>query len=260
VVAQARTDVAPRGAPSDSAGSGRGPAVRRSPERSGPVFGWLFWLAVAAVAASYVRALFFTPVEALQGPAQKIFYIHVPAAFTALYLAFALMAIASVLYLWLRDPALDRVAATAAEVGLAFTTVVLTTGPLWARPIWGTWWSWDARLTSTLFLWLIILGYLLLRNAVEDREMRARYSAVLAILAGLLIPFIHLTVYLFRTLHPQPIVLKPSAPSLPRAMGVTLALSFLSFALLFVALLRARYRLAVLADLADAAETQESDG
>lgn len=211
-------------------------------------YGLLFWVAIAAVIATLVRIAYFTPIEASQGPAQKIFYIHVPAAVTALYLAFALMAVASVLYLWLRDPKLDRVAATSAEVGLAFTTVVLVTGPLWAKPVWGTWWSGDARLTSTLFLWLIILGYLILRQAVEDRAQRARYSAVLAILAGLLIPFIHLSVYLFRTLHPQPIVLKPSAPSLPPEMLTTLLMSFASFALLFVALLRARYRLATIAD------------
>jgi heme exporter protein C len=117
--------------------------------------------------------------------------------------------------------------------------------------VWGTWWSGDARLTSTLFLWLIILGYLVLRQAVDDRALRARYSAVLAILAGLLIPFIHLTVYMFRTLHPRPIVLKPSAPSLPPEMLLTLTLSFASFALLFVALLQARYRLAVAADMLD---------
>jgi len=219
---------------------------------SGRLFGWLFWIAVGCVAASVVRDLAFTPDEALQGPAQKILYIHAPAAFTALYLAFALMAIASVLYLWLHDPKLDRVAASAAEVGLVFTTVVLVTGPLWARPVWGTWWSGDARLTATLFLWLIILAYLILRQAVDDPGLRGRYSAVLAILAGLLVPFIHLTVYLFRTLHPQPIFLKPSAPSAPREMATTFGLAFASFALLFVALLRARYGLAVLSERAEA--------
>jgi heme exporter protein C len=213
-------------------------------------FGGLFWFAVACVATSVVRDLAFTPDEAVQGPAQKILYIHAPSAFVALYLAFALMAICSVLFLWLHDPKLDRVAACAAEVGLVFTTVVLITGPLWARPVWGTWWSGDARLTATLFLWLIILAYLILRQAVDDPELRGRYSAVLAILAGLLIPFIHLTVYLFRTLHPQPIFLKPSAPSAPRDMVITFVVAFCSFALLFVALLQARYRLAVAADRA----------
>ncbi len=217
--------------------------------RKGTPFGWLFVVAVAAVVATVIRAVYFTPIELRQGPAQKIFYIHAPAAFVALYMAFGLMAVASVLYLWLRDPKLDRLAASSAEVGLVFTSVVLITGPIWARPVWGAWWTWDARLTLTLFLWLIILGYLVLRNAVEDPALRARYAAVLAILAALLIPFIHLSVYLFRTLHPQPIVLKPSAPSLPPEMLTTFLMALGSFALLFVAFLFARYRLATARDL-----------
>jgi heme exporter protein C len=201
-----------------------------------------------AVAAVYVRAIAFTPVEAVQGPAQKILYVHATSAFVALYLAFALLAVCSGLYLWLRDEKLDRVAESAAEVGLAFTTVVLITGPLWGKPIWGTWWTWDARLTATLFLWFLILGYLLLRGAVEERAMRARYSAVLGLLAAILVPFIHLSVYLFRTLHPMPIVLKPSAPSMPPEMQATFFAGFFAFALLFAGLLRARYRLATLRD------------
>jgi heme exporter protein C len=214
------------------------------------LFDGFFGAAVLAVMATVVRAAYFTPVEARQGPAQKIFYIHAPAAFVGLYVAFGLMAVASALYLWLHDPKLDRLAASSAEVGLIFTTVVLVTGPIWGRTVWGAWWTWDARLTLTLFLWLIILGYLVLRSAVEDRALRARYAAVLAILAALLIPFIHLSVYLFRTLHPQPIVLKPSAPSLPPEMLVTFLMAVASFALLFVAFLRARYRLATAQDLA----------
>ena len=201
-----------------------------------------------AVTAVYVRAIAFTPIEAVQGPAQKILYVHATSAFVALYLAFALLAVSSALYLWLRDEKLDRVAESAAEVGLAFTTVVLITGPLWGKPIWGTWWTWDARLTATLFLWFLILGYLLLRGAVEERAMRARYSAVLGLLAAILVPFIHLSVYLFRTLHPMPIVLKPSAPSMPPEMQATFFAGFFAFALLFAGLLRARYRLATLRD------------
>jgi heme exporter protein C len=125
-----------------------------------------------------------------------------------------------------------------------FTTVVLVTGPLWARPVWGTWWTWDARLTLTLFLWFIYVGYLVLRGAIEDRALRARYSAVLGILGALLIPFIHLSVYLFRTLHPRPIVIKPSAPSLPPEMLTTLIIAFVAFTLFYLALVRQRYRLA----------------
>ena len=218
------------------------PLITRGPD-------WLIIAGFVSVAAVYIRAFLFTPPEATQGPAQRILYLHAPSAFVALYIAFALMALTSALYLWLKDEKLDRVAESAAEVGLVFTTVVLVTGPLWGKPIWGAWWTWDARLTLTLFLWFIIVGYLVLRGAIDERGMRARYSAVLALLAGFLIPFIHLSVYLFRTMHPMPIVLKPSAPSMPPVMLVTFASAFLAFTLLFAGLLRARYRMATLRDL-----------
>jgi heme exporter protein C len=209
----------------------------------------LLGVAIAALAAVYVRVFAFTPIEARQGAAQRILYIHASSAFIALYVAFVLMAIASILYLWLKDEKLDRVAESAAEVGLVFTTVVLITGPLWGKTIWGAWWTWDARLTSTLFLWFIILAYTMLRGAVEDRGRRARYSAVLGILASLLVPFIHLTVYMFRTLHPMPILLKPSSPSMPGEMQLTFLSAFIALTLLFAALLRKRYRVATLRDL-----------
>jgi heme exporter protein C len=153
--------------------------------------------------------------------------------------------VASVLYLWLRDPRLDYFAESSAEIGLVFTTVVLLTGPLWGKPIWGAYWTWDARLTLTLFLWFIYVGYVILRGALDDRDMRARYSAVLGILGAALVPFIHLSVYIFRTLHPMPVLLKPSAPSMPPEMTLTLVLSFLAFTLLYVWLLRERYQLAL---------------
>jgi heme exporter protein C len=131
-------------------------------------------------------------------------------------------------------------------VGVVFTTVVLVTGPLWARPIWGTYWAWwDVRLISTLFLWFIYVSYLVLRGAVESPPLRARYSAVLGILGAFLIPFIHLSVYLFATMHPMPIVGKPSKPSLPNEMLLTLMLSLVSFTLLYFAFLQSRYRYAV---------------
>jgi heme exporter protein C len=207
------------------------------------VDGWLI-AAALAVAAAYVRVIWFTPPEATQGLAQKIYYLHLPAALNA-YIAFGVVAVTSIVYLWLRDPRADRLAESSAEVGLLFTTVVLTTGPIWGKPIWGTWWTWDARLTLTLFLWFIYAGYLVLRGAVTEPEMRARYSAVLGILGALLIPFIHMSVYLFRTLHPMPIVLKPDRPSLPSEMLHTLLFSFAAFFLAYVALVRSRYGLAV---------------
>ena len=202
-------------------------------------------VAALAVIGVVVRAAFFTPLEARQGAAQKIFYIHVPAAWVA-FLAFFLVAVASAVYLWLRDHRLDQFAESSAEVGVVFTTVVLITGPLWARPIWGTYWAWwDVRLVSTLFLWFIYVSYIVLRGAIESPDLRARYSAILGILGALLIPFIHLSVYLFSTMHPMPIVGKPSKPSLPSEMLLTLLLSVAAFTLLYLALVRARYRYAV---------------
>lgn len=200
--------------------------------------------ALAAVVAVYIRAIFFTPIELRQGLAQKILYIHAPAAWVA-FMAFGLVALVSILYLWLKDPKFDLIAESSAEIGLMFTTVVLITGPLWAKPVWGTYWTWDARLTLTLFMWFIYVGYVILRGAVDDKAMRARYSAVLGIVGAALIPFIHVSVYIFRTLHPQPVLMKPDAPSMPPAMTITLLSSLAAFTVLYIWLLRDRYKLAV---------------
>ena len=208
------------------------------------MFDWMFILAIAAVIAATVRIFAFTPYEATQGPAQKIFYVHVPAAMSA-YLALTIAAVMSVLYLWLKDERADRLAESAGEVALIFTSAVLISGPFWGKPVWGVWWTWDARLTLTLFLWFIAAAYTVLRGALDDPAMRARYSAVLAVLAALLIPFIHLSVYLFRTAHPMPIVLKPERPSLPGEMLMTFVIANVACLFFCVTLIRARYRLAV---------------
>ncbi len=206
---------------------------------------WITAVGLALLAGIYVRALAFTPVERFQGPAQKIFYVHVPAAWSTM-LAMGLVGIASILFLLIRDERYDRFAESSAEVGTAFSLVMLTTGPIWAKPIWGTWWTWDARLTLTLFLFFLFVGYLLLRSAVTEQGLRARYSAVLGICGLVLLPFIHLSVYLFRTLHPQPIVLKPSAPSLPGPMLVTFFASVAVFTLLYVGFVLQRYGIGLL--------------
>ncbi|HYW32376.1 MAG TPA: cytochrome c biogenesis protein CcsA [Gemmatimonas sp.] len=219
-------------------------------------FDWFLTVAVVACIAACVRALFYTPADAMLGDAQKIFYIHVPAAIVGLYLACGLLAICSLVYLWIRDERLDRLAESSAEVGLVFMGMVLVTGPVWARTSWGTWWQWEARITSTLFLWLVVLGYLVLRNAVENTEQRARLSAVMGSLAALLVPFIHLTVLLFRGMHPPPVVLTPNNPqnNLPPEMRLTFLFATLAFLLLFFALLRMRYRWAAMRDARAALE------
>ena len=200
-------------------------------------------LGLVAMTVIYLLALVYTPLEVRQGAAQKIFYVHVPAAWSAM-MAFTLVGLVSILYLWLRDERLDVFAASSAEVGLVFSVIMLTTGPIWGKPIWGTWWTWDARLTLTLILFLLFLGYMTLRSAVHDPAERARFSAVVGIMGMALVPFIHLSVYLFRTLHPMPIVLKPSAPSLPPEMLRTLLLGFLAATVMYVGFVVLRYGLA----------------
>jgi heme exporter protein C len=211
-------------------------------------------VAVLAVLAVSVRAIWFTPVDAMLGAAQKVFYVHVPAAIAGLYFACGLLAISSVMYLWIKDVRLDRLAESSAEVGLVFMGIVLLTGPVWARTSWGTWWVWEARTTSTLFLWLLVLAYLVLRGAVESAENRARLSAVMGTLAALLVPFIHLTVKLFRGMHPEPVVIKPEKPSMSGEMLSTFSMATIAFLLLFFALLRLRFRWATLRDARAALE------
>src|SRR5438128_3484357 len=200
-------------------------------------------IGLGLLAAVYVRALAFPPVERLQGPAQKIYYLPVPAAIWA-ETAMFLVGLAGIFYLFLKDPRLDRFAEASAEAGTVFAAIVLTTGPIWGKPIWGTWWTWDARLTSTLFLFFLYIGYLLLRGAVADPGARARYAAVLGICGMVLVPFIHFSVYLFRTLHPMPIILKPSAPSLPGSMLAMWGFSFAVFTVLYVGFAMQRYAIA----------------
>jgi heme exporter protein C len=230
------------------------PSAERALRRSG--LGMAIGLVL--VAAVYVRALAFTPEEATQGLAQKIFYIHAPSAWVA-FLAFGIVGVCSALYLFLKDPRLDLFAASSAEVGTVFTTAVLVTGPIWGKTIWGAWWTWDARLTLTLFLWFIYLAYLVLRTAVEEPGRRARYSAVLGILGALLVPFIHVSVYLFRTLHPMPVVLRPGKPELPGSMLLTLLGSFVVFTLFYLALLARRYAWARLVDARAQREADRAD-
>lgn len=210
------------------------------------------------LAGVYLLAQRYTPMEVSQGLAQKIFYLHVPAAWTSL-LVFSVVGITSALYLWLRDERLDLFAASSAEVGVVFSIIMLTTGPLWAKPIWGAWWQWDARLTLTLFLFFLFVGYLSLRAAVSDPGERARFSAVVAILGFLLVPFVHLSVYLFRTIHPMPVVLKPSAPSLPDSMLHTLLIAFAVDLLLYIGFVTTRYGLGLIAHAREAALEEQPD-
>ncbi len=222
--------------------------ARPATARRLPPVDWLVLVALIAVGGVFVRAMLYTPADAMLGAVQRLFYVHVPSAILGMYVACTVLAIAGGLYLWIKDDRLDRVAESAAEVGFVFLTVVLVTGSIWGKASWGTYWAWEPRLTSALFLWFLLLSYMVLRDAIENREARARLSAVLGVLALLLVPFIHMTVYLFRGLHPEPIVLKPEAPSMPPEMLSTFGLAMVAFSLLFFALMRLRYQWATARD------------
>ena len=199
-------------------------------------------LAMLSMGAALYAALLYAPTERLQGDVQRIFYFHVPLAWTS-YLAFFVVFVASAAYLAKRAPVLDAVARSSAEVGLLFTTMMLITGSLWARPIWGTWWSWDARLTTTLLLWFIYVGYLMLRASVEEEEKAARYAAVVGIVGAVDIPIIHLSVVWWRSLHPESVVLASGGPAMPTSMLIALLISLLAFTVLYAVLVTLRTRL-----------------
>ncbi|HXG15996.1 MAG TPA: heme ABC transporter permease CcmC [Calidithermus sp.] len=202
----------------------------------------LGWLAAAALTAGLVMAFGVAPREAVQGNVQRIMYLHVPSVLVA-YLAFGVVLVASILYLWRRWEGADRLAHASAEAGVIFTAVTISSGAIWGKPTWGTWWTWDARLTSAAILFVMYLGYLLLRAMIEDRERAARYAAVLGIVAALDIPLVHFSVYWWRTLHQPPTLLRPGPPALAPVFLVTLLVNVVAFALLYAYLVSKRVAL-----------------
>src|SRR6202040_1431479 len=161
---------------------------------------------LTAVLLSYglYEALIAAPTEQTMGDVQRIFYYHVPSAWTA-FLLFAINFVASVVYLIRRSVKADIIALVTAEVGVVFCTVVLVTGPIWARPVWGIWWTWDLRLTLTLVLWLIYVSYLVLRR-FSDSSHTPKLAAVLAVFGALDVPLVYFSIWFFRTQHPQPVI------------------------------------------------------
>jgi heme exporter protein C len=179
------------------------------------------------------------------GEVQRIFYIHVPAAWTA-FLAYFILFLASVTYLWKRSPAADALAHASGEVGFVFCTVVLVTGPLWAKPVWGIWWTWDARLTSTFVLWLLFVSYLMLRSYVLNPGRAATLAAVVAIMGFVDVPIVYMSIRGWRTQHPQPVIGGGEGSGLDASMWVTLLVSWGAFLCLYAFLVRERLALAAL--------------
>jgi heme exporter protein C len=202
----------------------------------------LGWLAGLGLVAGLLMGFVVAPREVTQGNVQRIMYLHVPTAWVA-YLAFGVVLAASIAYLWTRASAADRLAHASAEAGVVFTGLTIAAGSIWGKPTWGTWWTWDARLTSVAILFVMYLGYLLLRAMIEDRERAARYSAVLGIVAALDVPLVHFSVYWWRTLHQPPTLLRPGPPALAPVFLVTLLVNVVAFALLYAYLVSKRVAL-----------------
>ena len=195
--------------------------------------------AFAAVIAAQSFSILTSPAEGDMGHLQKIMYVHVPAAWMA-FISFFIVLVFSLRYLWKRRENDDLLAASAAEVGAAFTGLTLMLGMIWGRPAWGVWWVWDARLTSTLVLFLIFVGYLALRSFVDDAGQRARWSAAVGAIGAINVPIVYMSVKWWRTLH-QP----PSSPeTLDPAYTMGLRLNAIAFLLVTIYFIRKRYEIA----------------
>jgi heme exporter protein C len=199
-------------------------------------------VAILLVLASAYASFFIAPTERTMGVIQRIFYFHVASAwagFTAFFTCF----IGNLLYVWRRQQQYDWLGVSGAEVGLAFTTVVLITGPIWAHPVWGIWWTWDARLTSTFVLWLLYVSYLLLRTLVEEPDRRALLSSLFGIFAFLDVPLVFGAIRWWRTQHPQPVIMGGQGSGLEPTMKAVFFFSAFAMHVFMAFLMVERYSL-----------------
>ncbi len=219
-------------------------------------------LALVGTVATVILGIWVTPPDVTQGDLVRLVYIHPGVAWVALYVAFALAALSSALYLWPRTRSAfwDRLAAASVEVGVIFNICTLISGSIWGKPTWGVWWAWDARLTSTAMLLVMFLGYLALRRIPSDPEVRAKRSAVVCLFAVLDVPVVHFSVLWWNTLHQGPTLLNPNLrnPNIHGLMLFTVLLGFLALTLVFVWMLLVRYRTAALEDWMGSGELDEA--
>jgi heme exporter protein C len=201
------------------------------------------WLGIAAAASFVVAsamALFWAPTDRVQGDVYRIMYVHVPTAWLA-YLAFVIVFLASVGWLWTKRPVFDAIAVSSAEIGVLFTGLCLVAGSIWAKPTWGVWWTWEPRLVTTAIMFVMYVGYLLLRGLSTDFSRRATRAAVLGVVAVIDVPIVHLSVLWANSLHQLPTVLRISGgPSLDSAMLLTLMVSVGAFTLVYAYFMSAR--------------------
>lgn len=190
-------------------------------------------LGLALMITALYMVFIYVPTDKHTGIVQRIFYFHVPVAWVS-FLAFFITFIFSMLFLWKKEVKWDTIASSSAEVGIVFTTLVLITGPIWAKPVWGIWWTWDARLTTSLLLWLIYVAYLLVRRLTNEPARGARYSAIVGIVGFIDVPIVFITVHLWRTQHPSTIIFEGG---LTNSMLLTLITCIVAFTMLYVLLL-----------------------
>src|SRR5208282_2390761 len=199
-------------------------------------------VAILLVIAAAYASFYVAPEERTMGLIQRIFYFHVGSAWAGL-LAFFLCFIGNLMYVWKREAKYDWLGVAGAEVGLVFTTVVLITGPIWAKPVWGIWWTWDARLTSTFVLWLLYVSYLLLRTLIEEQDRRALLSSLFGIFAFIDVPLVFGAIRWWRTQHPSPVIMGGPGSGLEPTMRKVFFFSVLAMHVLMIFLIRERYLL-----------------
>jgi heme exporter protein C len=209
---------------------------RTLPMRIRPVLGPA---SIVAALAATAMALVWVPADAVQGDVQRIMYVHVPAAWLA-YLAFLVVFVASVGWLWSKRPVFDAIAVASAEIGVLFTALTLIAGSIWAKPTWGVWWTWEPRLLTTAVMFVMYVGYLLLRSLSTDLERRATRAAVVGIVAVVNVPIVHLSVTWMNALHQLPTVLRPGSPALDDRMLATLIVGVVAFTILYAWMLAVR--------------------
>ena len=213
---------------------------------SGAILPFLWAVALTLLAVGLYQALFLAPADYQQGEAVRIMYVHVPSAYMAT-LVYAVVALASAVALIWRDPLADIAAQAAAPLGAGFTFVALASGSLWGEPMWGTWWVWDARLTSVLVLFFLYLGYMALVNAFDDPSRGARAGAILALVGAVDLPIIKFSVDWWNTLHQPASIVRLGGPTIAPELLWPLATLGLAFTLLFVSMLLVRMRSALMA-------------
>lgn len=205
---------------------------------------WLDRVALVALLAALGFA-FLTPAEVTQGNVARLFFIHVPMVIVA-YMAFGLTLVGSATYLITRRLRFDHLAVAGAEVGVVFTGLTILVGMIWAKPTWGVYWTWSARLTLTAIMFFVYLGYLALRRAIDDPAARARRAGVYGVLSIVQIPIVHYSVIWWRDIHQSPTLLRPDEMQIDTILFVAFLVALVAFVLLGAALVVRRYRLAVL--------------